>query len=438
MFDRNPDANIGVACGSPGPTVLDIDRPADAAFLLATLEADHPPEVMTARGRHLYYAGTDAGTVGLEFGELRGRGSYVVAPPSVHPDGSPYAWLTEPDGLALPAVPGAVMSLVASTNGGTGAGVMAPVERVAHGQRHAHLTKVAVHLVRGGMLDPRTLELALRAEYESVCDPDPPARPDEFAALAGWAVRSRIAGRERDRGHGLEADTPTSLLDHRRLVDEAGGWRPVTVAQVRRYGNRLVDALHVYLDNGTVLDFPRQGDITTRGHWRRTVISATDGEADPPPVKESQLEDLYRSLCVLAGKSRAQMEAETHADMLADLLGLCMPLTGHNAADMATRYRLVAAIRARPTWDPTDRNATTQPVLVVDDQSGDEYLRAGDVMAWFRHRGAGIHSREFPGRMSMIGLEHVRLSGREPAGLESGDRRATNTAVFYRLNRAAP
>ena len=55
-WERWPDANIGIATGLPGPTVLDIDQPDQAAFLLATLQAGDPPEVATARGRHLYYA----------------------------------------------------------------------------------------------------------------------------------------------------------------------------------------------------------------------------------------------------------------------------------------------------------------------------------------------------------------------------------------------
>src|SRR5215472_14081965 len=52
------DFNIAVATGAPGPAVLDIDDPAAAAFMLAALEDAGTPESATARGRHLFYAGT--------------------------------------------------------------------------------------------------------------------------------------------------------------------------------------------------------------------------------------------------------------------------------------------------------------------------------------------------------------------------------------------
>ena len=62
--------------------MLDIDNLEAVGDKLADLEATGAPEVATTQGRHLYFAGTDSGTVNLGYGELRGRGSYVVAPPS--------------------------------------------------------------------------------------------------------------------------------------------------------------------------------------------------------------------------------------------------------------------------------------------------------------------------------------------------------------------
>jgi hypothetical protein len=431
-WDRWPDANIGIATGAPGPCVLDVDDLQAAAFVLATLEAERPPEAATSRGRHLYYQGTDRPTVNVGYGELRGRGSYVIAPPSVHPDGSPYRWLVEPSG-PLPPVPASVTPVGA----GTGSGTMAARDRVPHGERHAHLRDLAVRLVRSGMTDPPTLERALRAEYDEVCDHDPPHRPDEFKALAAWAAGTRIAEREswRAASGARYNGGPSPLAEHRDLVDAAGGWRPLRLAAVHRYGNRLVDALHIYLDNGALIDFPRQSDITGRGGWARSVIAGTDGVAHPPALKDHDLQDVFRSLCVLAGRSRAQLEADEHADILADLLTLCRPFTGYSAVDSAARYQLLTAVKSERPWDPTDRQTPTQPLLIVDQVTGDEYLRAGDAMAYFRFRGAGIATREFPGRMSMIGLAHVRLNGREAATPQlAGDRRRTNTALFYLLS----
>lgn len=101
---RWPDANIGIHMGeaSGGVWVLDVDGPVGEATL-AQLEAEHgalPPtrEVRTPRpGRHLYFRAPEGAlpknTVGRKDKlDTRATGGYVVAPPSVHPDGPVYVW----------------------------------------------------------------------------------------------------------------------------------------------------------------------------------------------------------------------------------------------------------------------------------------------------------------------------------------------------------
>jgi hypothetical protein len=106
-FEPHPNLNIGIACGAPGPIVLDIDdRDAARAVLdrLAVLNLD-PPTVATTRGAHYYFDGDDRPGRRFPGGELRGRGSYVIAPPSIHPtSGREYVWTVEPNG-ALPVLP---------------------------------------------------------------------------------------------------------------------------------------------------------------------------------------------------------------------------------------------------------------------------------------------------------------------------------------------
>jgi putative DNA primase/helicase len=103
-WSRWPDANIGIAAGEPsrGVWMLDVDGPTGEESL-AAIEAEHGPlpttcEVHTARGRHLYFrvaVGVELpkNTVGRKDKlDTRATGGYVVAPPSVHPDGGLYAW----------------------------------------------------------------------------------------------------------------------------------------------------------------------------------------------------------------------------------------------------------------------------------------------------------------------------------------------------------
>ena len=104
-WQRWPTANVAIACGAPGPHVLDIDDPNAARPLLDRLREVDAPAVASGRGQHQYFAGEDRATIALRFGELRGRGSYIIAPPSIHPTGREYVWLLAPSG-SLPPVPG--------------------------------------------------------------------------------------------------------------------------------------------------------------------------------------------------------------------------------------------------------------------------------------------------------------------------------------------
>lgn len=113
-WERWPDANVGVACGEPsGVLVVDVDG-AEGETALADLEREHGvlPACWvssTGRGRHLWFAHDERvrnSSKRLPKIDTRGTGGYVVAPPSVHPDGATYAWV---DGrnptTALPVAP---------------------------------------------------------------------------------------------------------------------------------------------------------------------------------------------------------------------------------------------------------------------------------------------------------------------------------------------
>jgi hypothetical protein len=100
-WTRHPQANIGLATGHTFD-VLDVDGPA-GAHAIRTLAATHGlvssgPLVRTGGGGwHYYLASTGLGNVrpaGLAHVDWRGRGGYVVAPPSRHASGHPYQWLT--------------------------------------------------------------------------------------------------------------------------------------------------------------------------------------------------------------------------------------------------------------------------------------------------------------------------------------------------------
>jgi len=99
---HQPNFNVGVATGTISKImVLDVDN-IDAEAELKKLEDANGAlpatvEVITARGRHLYFKcpardiRNSAGKIAPGI-DVRGAGGYVLVPPSLHPSGKRYAW----------------------------------------------------------------------------------------------------------------------------------------------------------------------------------------------------------------------------------------------------------------------------------------------------------------------------------------------------------
>jgi hypothetical protein len=113
-WTRHPHANIGLATGHRFD-VLDVDGP-QGAQAIRVFAAEHDlrssgPLVRTGGGGwHYYLTPTGLGNVhpaGLAHVDWRGRGGYVVAPPSRHHSGHPYEFVAGRDlDTPLTHVPG--------------------------------------------------------------------------------------------------------------------------------------------------------------------------------------------------------------------------------------------------------------------------------------------------------------------------------------------
>jgi Bifunctional DNA primase/polymerase, N-terminal/Primase C terminal 2 (PriCT-2) len=93
---QEPDANIGVATGQSGLTVLDVDSP-DGKAQLKHEGGTLSPTLVSRTGRedgyHLWYRGAvPSSQVKGEHLDVRGTTGYVVAPGSVHATGRVYHW----------------------------------------------------------------------------------------------------------------------------------------------------------------------------------------------------------------------------------------------------------------------------------------------------------------------------------------------------------
>jgi Bifunctional DNA primase/polymerase, N-terminal len=158
-WTQQPQANIGLACGHTFD-VLDIDGPTGAQAMRTFarehhLESSGPLARTGGGGWHLYLAPTGLGNVhphGLERVDWRGRGGYVVAPPSRHRSGHPYTWVADRD-LDTPV-----------------AEVPAPLlERLQHRQADRPTPVVSVPV--GDRPGPRYGQAALARELARVAPP---------------------------------------------------------------------------------------------------------------------------------------------------------------------------------------------------------------------------------------------------------------------------
>jgi hypothetical protein len=108
-WSRNPEHNVAIATGSPGPDVLDVDVHEDgngfAAFNRLRREGLLDGASAYVRtpsgGLHAYFTGSEQGNGRLPRHHLdfRAHGGYIVAPPS-HVGGRPYELLKHQEGTA--------------------------------------------------------------------------------------------------------------------------------------------------------------------------------------------------------------------------------------------------------------------------------------------------------------------------------------------------
>ena len=91
--------NWGVRCGRE-LAVLDIDSVDRFENVLKTLPIPpNCPVVKTGRGGHIWFKPKrPMPSQRVDGLEIKGTGAYVVAPPSVHPNGEPYTFVVAPEG----------------------------------------------------------------------------------------------------------------------------------------------------------------------------------------------------------------------------------------------------------------------------------------------------------------------------------------------------
>lgn len=107
LFRKVKESNIGIPCGqvNGGLIVLDCDDPQTFAETRERLRESAPPtwEAESGRGGHIYlYADREISTQKAGKIDVRGEGSIIIAPPSIHPSGVVYKFINGGPGSGIP------------------------------------------------------------------------------------------------------------------------------------------------------------------------------------------------------------------------------------------------------------------------------------------------------------------------------------------------
>lgn len=194
--------SVGIATGG-SLVVVDIDAPKTGDETWRRIAETHPRldtvEVLTGRGRHLYFDARGFGRVPSSVGRLgagvdvRGSGGYVVAPPSRHESGRRYVFEAASDpteGASLVALPDWLVALAREPSRVSPAR-FAVGETIPAGQRNETLARFACSLRARGIEEPELRE-AVEHLNASACDPPLSAR--EVETIVRGVLRRYRAG----------------------------------------------------------------------------------------------------------------------------------------------------------------------------------------------------------------------------------------------------
>jgi hypothetical protein len=125
-WTETPDANIGLACDASGFVVVDVDERNGGFKTLEQIETELGScgETVTVRtgccdpGLHAYFRAPQGVAFKGKLGQgvdIKHRG-YVLAPPSIHPDGGRYEWLSSPFDTEVAELPAAWLARMKKTD----------------------------------------------------------------------------------------------------------------------------------------------------------------------------------------------------------------------------------------------------------------------------------------------------------------------------------
>lgn len=197
-----PDASVGIATGSVSNLIvidedLDEDKGLNGYEEVSEWERINgalPATVQCITGRggyHLYYQydGADIkNRAGILDGvDVRGEGGYVIAPPSMHPNGTEYQWEDAPDEIPITPLDSTVRRfLFEDTKRPETAEEFKLPDRIQSGERNDTLFRLACSMQSQGLPDAAIMA-ALEQTNQNACDV--PLDDDELEIIINSALR---------------------------------------------------------------------------------------------------------------------------------------------------------------------------------------------------------------------------------------------------------
>jgi hypothetical protein len=185
-WKKNPNAGIGIATGSISQLIvidedIDPDKGLDGISEMSRWERENTPlpETVTAitgrGGYHLYfhYEGNDiTNRAGLLDGvDVRGEGGYVIAPPSLHPNGTEYTWEYDPNEYDIAPLNDTIKEFVTyRENNADPSGYQVP-DVIPEGKRNETLYKLACSLQARGVPDEGIIQAVSETNKQNCAIP---------------------------------------------------------------------------------------------------------------------------------------------------------------------------------------------------------------------------------------------------------------------------
>lgn len=240
-WNANPSYNIGIATGetSGGLFAIDLDideeKGKNGYEVLKEWQREHSklPETwqsITGRGGyHIFYR--DASVVrnrtNLYDGvDIRGDGGYIVAPPSIHPNGRLYEWEYDPDTYRLADASDLVFDFINGVpESSTNYSQFTVSAIVPEGERTSTMVKLVCSLQSKG-LDDLAIRAAVSVENDAKCNPpltEQELEKEVFPALKRYekGTSSYIKGKG---SKTLNTAGHLEMVTMDRAVEKAAEW----------------------------------------------------------------------------------------------------------------------------------------------------------------------------------------------------------------------